>query len=90
MDKSRDDQQPLPLAVYELSKTEGNIAKGVIFVAKVVNPLDADNFRPEGKHTEVKWVSRENINEIPDNEAVKDFKRTLTNVLDNMDYYFDA
>lgn len=90
MDRSREDRQPVPLAIYELSKTEGNIAKGVIFVAKVMNPSATDNFRPEGKHTEVKWISRENINEIPDNEAVKDFKNTLISVLDNMDCYFNT
>lgn len=46
MDTSREDSQPIPIAVYEIH-TQNDFAtkKGIIFVAKVKNPSIINEFR---------------------------------------------
>ena len=84
----RKERQPLPIAVYELSKPLHKIVKGVIFVAKVISAIDESSFRAEKSHDQIRWISEEEIANYPEEMTVQDFSSTLHKVFDNFDSYF--
>ena len=86
LDDGRKDNQPIPIAVYEL-KNEETIKKGIIFVAKVTNKINCEDFRPEKSHDNIKWISEEEISQYKNN-AVSDFEDTLKKVFANFDEFF--
>lgn len=88
MNSSRQELQPLPIAVYELQKAADNILKGMIFVAKVINTVDPAHFRAESEHDRIAWISEDEMNNYKPENAVKDFHNTLQSVFTNFDYYF--
>lgn len=87
LDKLRNEKQPLPIAVYEITK-QPNIKKGIIFIAKVISDIKPEEFRPESAHTCIKWVSQDEANEIKEEEAITDFRNTFNKVFNNFDDYF--
>lgn len=88
MDTKRTDIQPVPIAIYEL-KSDENIKKGIIFVAKVTNDLECDKFRAEKSHDKIRWIGKEEIDRYKD-DAVPDFEDTLCKVFDQFDSLFDS
>ena len=85
MDKARSEQQPVPIAVYEVNNSS-NIKKGIIFIAKVVNK---QQYRSAIDHDNIKWISESDIDNYVGNDAVNDFHNTLKKVFDNFDAYFN-
>ena len=86
LDSNRQEQQPIPIAVYEL-ESNNNIKKGVIFVAKVINSIKSEDFRAEKYHDRIKWIGQEDISTYSDN-AVSDFENTLNTVFNGFDEFF--
>lgn len=86
LDEERQERQPIPIAVYELT-SHGSIKKGIIFVAKVNKPLKNETFRAEKSHDRIEWIGEEEIDKFKDN-AVTDFEQTLRTVFRNFDLYF--
>lgn len=87
LDKTREEQQPLPIAVYEINKL-ANIKKGIIFVAKVIRAITSYEFRPEGSHDDIRWIRQEELKNFSKDEVVQDFHNTLEVVFSNFDSYF--
>ena len=88
LDRTRTEQQPLPIAIYELQKATANIAKGIIFVAKVANPINPEEFRPENAHDEIRWISESELSTYTPDMTVSDFHSTLEKVFSNFDSFF--
>lgn len=88
LDQSRKDEQPIPIAIYELKKRKNNIAKGVILVAKVRKPINPEAFRPEGEHDQICWIGKNELDNYSEDDAVNDFHNTLKKVFENFDSYF--
>lgn len=88
IDRSRTEQQPIPIAIYELPKAASNMTKGIILVAKVSNPINPKDFRPENAHDEIRWISEDELSDYPEDATVRDFHNTLKTVFANFDYYF--
>lgn len=86
LDKERDEGQPVPLAVYEL-QSGSNLKKGVIFVAKVKNAIESDEFRAEKSHDKIEWIGEDEIDKYKNN-AIQDFDSTLKTVFNSFDLYF--
>lgn len=88
MDQSRKDQQPIPIAIYELKKNANNVVKGVILVAKVHHPISPDEFRPEGEHDKIRWIGKDELDHYSENDTINDFHNTLNKVFAKFDSYF--
>lgn len=88
LDQSRKDQQPIPIAIYELKKPKNNIVKGVILVAKVQKPISPEAFRPEGEHDKICWIGEDELDNYSEDDTVNDFHNTLNKVFENFDFYF--
>ena len=88
MNSSRQELQPLPIAVYELQKAADNILKGMIFVARVTNTIDPAHFRAESEHDKITWIGEDELSDYAPEDAVKDFHNTLQSVFKNFDHYF--
>lgn len=88
VDKNRQEQQPVPIAVYELNNN-GNIKKGIIFVARVKKVPPNNEFRAEKSHDRVEWIGEKDIIDYKDS-AVPDFESTLKKVFDNFDVFFSS
>lgn len=86
LDEKRNDNQPIPIAIYELENQE-NIKKGIIFVAKVLNSVKCEDFRAEKSHDCIKWIGENDIDQYKDN-AVPDFEDTLRKVFANFSVFF--
>lgn len=87
LDKDRKDKQPIPIAIYEF-ESHNNLKKGIILVAKVINSIDSEHFRPEKSHDGIKWIGQEEISIYKD-DAISDFDSTLNKVFDNFDEFFN-
>ena len=74
-DESREDSEPIPLAIYQIQKDNG-LHKGVIFLALVTTKEEEYKWVQSRKHSEMKWISEEEISDF-DEECVKDFKKSL-------------
>lgn len=74
-DNTRTDIQPIPLALYEVDSEQGK-DKGFISLAKIVESYEVSEFKESTKHSQVKWITKEEVDEFKE-EAVKDFKNTL-------------
>jgi len=87
-DTTRKDIQPLPFAIYEIAKTSENKVKGVVFVARVLDPIEEKQFRPEGRHMQIKWVDRAAAQCIAEEDAVNDFHNTINTVFEKFHILF--
>ena len=88
MNKERDEQQPLPIAIYEIESSSGGLPKkGIIFVAKAIKPHKLP--RSTAEHNQFEWISESDISKIPVNEAVPDFHNTLKFVFAHFDELFE-
>ena len=74
MDESRQDTQPIPLAIYEIKNSQGQIDKGIIVVAKIgdCSMVKIDN----SLYDEYKFISKDEIH-IYEKDAVNDFRDTI-------------
>lgn len=75
LDMSRSDSQPIPLAVYQMEKDETK-HKGIIFLAKITNEVNIDDFVPTSKHDKLRWISESEIKTFSE-PCVPDFISTL-------------
>lgn len=82
-DTTRDDRQPIPLALYEVESEQGK-DKGFISLAEIIEPYDVNSFEESTKHSKVKWIAKEEVEEFSE-EAVKDFKNTLRMAFQKME-----
>ncbi len=82
-DAERDDRQPVPLALYEAESEQGK-DKGFISLAEIVKPYDIKVFKKGAKHSEVRWITKEEVEGFNE-EAVKDFKSTLKMAFQKME-----
>ena len=87
-DKSRNDKEPNPIALYQIDKAE-KLQKGVIVVAKIVaGTEDIQSVIDEKrKHEKFRWLSKEDISSFNE-DAINDFKNTLEKVFTRWDEYF--
>ena len=87
-DRTRDDKQPRPLALYQVSKFD-RLQKGVIVAAKLISGQEnMDNaIKRKGKHEEYKWISQKEIQNYKDN-TIPDFQNTLNMVFQLWDKLF--
>lgn len=81
IDDQRDEQQPRPIAVYELNKNN-RLKKGIIFVGLIQEEFKLENFRPNMDYSEAAWVTPENLDEFSKQSLIKDFKNTCTYIFD--------
>lgn len=82
-----DDRQPIPIAVYEIN-AKNAVKKGIIFVAKVLNPKSTTDFRKEKSHDEIRWISEDEIKDYKKEDIVSDFHDTLSKVFSRFDEFF--
>lgn len=75
MDSSREEKQPVPIAVYEVEK-DGDLHKGIITIAKITNEIDIHKFTKNSKHDELRWITIDEVENFNE-DAVPDFKATL-------------
>ena len=83
-DKERAEMQPIPFALYEVSKNSKK-HKGVIIVAKVLNQ-NLSNIDTK-KYSETKWLREEEVDAFEE-RGVGDFKNTLRKIFLNWDILF--
>jgi hypothetical protein len=76
LDKTRNERQPQPLAIYEIKK-HGHIKKGLILMAVVKNKTE---FHDSSIYEETKWVNYEESKQIKEDDAVIDFHNTIKRV----------
>lgn len=84
VDNERSSQEPIPIALYQIDrlntvKNEKNMDKGIITLAKIIEEYDPNNFKPNGKHQEVRWIKESDLPNLETElkDMVPDFKRTL-------------
>ena len=89
MDTSREDSQPIPIAVYEIH-TQNDFAtkKGIIFVAKVKNPSIINEFRKNPGHNSVRWLTEDQVATVKADEAITDFHDTINKVFSKWNDFF--
>lgn len=80
LDRTREDSQPIPLALYQVKSpyscvNEPLIHKGIIILAKVKNAQELKI--NHNKHEDFKWVTESNYKELLDEECVADLVNTL-------------
>lgn len=88
LDESRDEKQPIPLAIYEVPIDAGATKKGIIFVAKVKNPQAIAQYRQNDEHSSIKWVKQEELEKIAEENAVTDFHNTANIVFEKWNDLF--
>lgn len=71
---SRDDKQPIPIAMYEVSNNKGK-DKGIITFAQIIGNVDLEKINPD-KHSEMRWITENEIDDFKE-QTVPDFKNTL-------------
>lgn len=88
LNESRDEKQPIPLAIYEVPIGAGATKKGIIFVAKVKNPQVIAQYRQNDEHSSIRWVKQKELEEIEVEKAVTDFHNTANMVFEKWDDLF--
>lgn len=88
LDDEREDKQPIPIAIYEVEKDKHNIEKGILMIGKIVNDVQKIDFRKDGRHKSIKFISEEEIDDYKKDEVIPDFHNTLKKVFNNFDKYF--
>lgn len=83
-DNSRAEQQPRPLAIYEI-QGERSVKKGVIIVARLCS--EEHDFRKNKKYEAVKWIAEQEIDKY-EGDAVSDFGNSLRSVFNCWDTFF--
>ena len=86
LDESRKERQPIPIAVYEIPNS-GNIKKGIIFVARVKNVPNKNEFRAEKSHDKMERIDEESIIDYKES-AVPDFESTIKKVFEDFKLFF--
>lgn len=80
-DESRDDKQPVPLAIYKIGDNS-EADKGIITIAEVIGEFDIKTARCP-KHEELRWIKENEIDNFK-GELVSDFKDTLHKAFEQM------
>lgn len=75
VDDSRDDSQPIPVALYSIEK-DMDIHKGVIVVAEIQTPFDTSSFESNDDYQKIDWISEDEIEKFSQ-PSISDFKDTL-------------
>ena len=89
MDTSREDSQPIPIAVYEIhTQNDSATKKGIIFVAKVKNPSIINEFRKNPGHNSVRWLTEDQVATVKADEAITDFHDTINKVFSKWNDFF--
>ncbi|MBR0429700.1 MAG: hypothetical protein IJK17_06425 [Lachnospiraceae bacterium] len=82
-DRSRGEQQPMPIALYEITG-EAYIKKGIILVASAEQ---TNSYREDREHDDVKWISKDEVGRYA-TDAVRDFENTINTVFVRFDEFF--
>lgn len=81
LDITRTMQEPIPIALYHVEHTAHPDKKdqGIITLAEIVQDYDPVNFRATDKHSEIRWVTEADLDNIETTfgKTVPDFKQTL-------------
>ena len=83
MDRDREDCQPIPLAVYSISKND-ELHKGIIFLAKIIGGNIKIN--PE-KHQQFKLIKESDLSSLNKDEYVNDAINTLKKAFEMIKKY---
>lgn len=88
-DKTRDDRQPKPIALYQVNKFD-RLQKGVIVAAKLIGGQEniIDTINKKGKHDAHRWISQSEISDFKGN-TISDFKNTLKLIFKIWDELFE-
>lgn len=74
LDKNRDDQQPIPIAIYEIDNGQNHIDKGIIVIAKIINKENIN--LQHDKYETYQFISKDEVCKY-ENNSVNDFKDTV-------------
>ncbi len=81
LDETREIKEPIPIALYQIARSSqpDKTDKGIIVLAEIITDYDPADFMPTKKHTEVRWISEADLDNVEReySESVPDFKRTL-------------
>lgn len=83
LDDSREDQQPVPVALYSL-ENEYKIKKGLIFWAEIINDSKV-SFSKDCRYDEYKLISKEDMDDFENKHIgclITDFSATLNRVFE--------
>lgn len=75
------DGEPVPIGIYSFENKEKRIVPGVIFLATAITSPPSGDKVTLGKHTEAKWASVTEINQIPVNACVSGFHERATKAM---------
>ena len=75
--KSRNDVQPVPLAIYEVEGEQGK-DKGIITLAEIIGNVDIEGFQGD-KHSQIRWIEEDEAKQFSE-PTVDDFQNTLNMV----------
>lgn len=81
LDDSREDKQPIPIALYQIPEDECNTHKGIITIAfiKDSSKMNLDN----RKYSEYRWIEESEVDTFEE-PAIPDFKGTLRKVFETI------
>lgn len=81
LDETREQKEPIPLALYEVNHGLGSDKKdkGIITLARIIDDYDPSSFKRNEKHSKVEWVTENDLDKIETkfDKRVPDFKQTL-------------
>lgn len=83
VDSSRDDAQPIPLALYTIHQQQRHTKNslkyevGIVTLAEIKEPFDPKQFSLPEKHSEVRMITEKEAKEFQPSDCVPDFKDTL-------------
>ena len=80
-DATREDKQPVILALYEV-KNDSGADKGIITIAKILDDFDISTIHSK-KHEEARWIKEDEIDKFQE-ASVADFHDTLHKAFDKM------
>lgn len=87
-DETREQKEPIPLALYHVKHTSQSDKKdkGIITLAEIMGDYELDDFTETSKHSEVKWVTEDDLDKIETefDKRVPDFKQTLQAAFDKI------
>ena len=84
---NRENEEPVPLALYEIEKTD-KLQKGVIVVAKIINSDHLDEkVKMSDKHSEYKWIGQDDVDGFNE-KSVSDLNQTMEEVFNRWSDFF--
>ncbi|MED4559636.1 hypothetical protein [Bacillus subtilis] len=80
-------EEPLPVKTYNIRITsEKRVVPGILFVAEILNQEDELSYNKE-IHSEIKWIEKDKIYELREDECVPGFHDTVEKAFKIYDLY---